>query len=142
MRPHALLVVVAGLLVAADAKDDTPKEVEKLTRTLNEAFVKQDADTIKRMITDDHTTILGNGVRLTRAEQLKSLADLKLATYTMEEAKVTQPLKDVAVLTYKGMQKGSYKGKDFSRTIAVTSVWVRQDGKWLEAAYQETPIEK
>ena len=85
------LLFVAGLLVAADSPKEDAKAVEQLLRTLNDAYLKKDIDSMKRLMSDDHVAIVASGQRETKVEHLKSLADLKLTEYTMEEVKVTMP---------------------------------------------------
>jgi hypothetical protein len=37
--------------------------------------------------------------------------------------------------------KGTFKGRDIPRNSFASAVWVKTDGRWLEAFYQETPLE-
>jgi uncharacterized protein (TIGR02246 family) len=144
MKTKMLIIVTAGLLVAADApKDDAAvKEVEKAITVLNEAFTKNDADAIQRLMTEDHVAITPYyGGIASRAEQLKSLPEFKVAEYKASGLKVTLVSKDVALVTYALRQKGSYKGKALAAKSYAAAVWVRRDGHWREASYQETPVD-
>jgi uncharacterized protein (TIGR02246 family) len=136
------LVFVAGLLVAGDSPKEDAKAVEQLLRTLNDAYFKKDVDTMKRLMSDDHVAIVASGQRESKEEHLKSLADLKLTEYTMEDVKVTMPSKDVAIITYRANVKGSFKGKELPPKITASSVWANRNGKWQEVLYQETAVEK
>ena len=40
-----------------------------------------------------------------------------------------------------GTMKGTFKGRDVPRSSIASAVWVKTDGRWLEAYYQETPLE-
>src|SRR5262245_3026793 len=96
MCKRAILFLAAGPLLLGNGrvcaqdppKDDAAaKEVVKLARTLSQAFVKGDADTIKRLLADDQIAILGYGPPETKAEQLKKLVDLKFEKASMQDVK-------------------------------------------------------
>lgn len=140
MKGKLLLAVTAALLLGADAKDDAAKDVQKALEALNDAFSKQDEATIKKLTTDDHTAFTPYGGKQTRAEQIKTLPDLKITEYKATDARVTMLSKDVAAVTYVLAQKGTFKGTELHPRNYATSVWVKRDGKWLEALYQETAI--
>lgn len=143
MTRPALLFLVAALFtssvsVAADADDG--KAVEQLQRALNNAYLKQDVEAIKRLTGEDLIVVTGQGVRETRAEQLKGLADLKLTEYLTEDVQVALPAKDTAVVTFRSTLKGAVKGKPLDVRQAGAAVWVRRGGAWVEVFYQGTPL--
>jgi hypothetical protein len=47
----------------------------------------------------------------------------------------------VAILSYTATQDAICDGTKMPAKIYSSSVYVRKDGKWLSAAYQETPAE-
>jgi hypothetical protein len=109
---------------------------------LNEAYLKKDVDTIKRLTGEDLIVVTSSGQRQTRDEELKSLPDLKLGAYTTEDVRVTTPTKDAAIATFTASVKGSFKGNELPAKMAVVTVWAKRDGKWLEVFYQGTPLDK
>jgi hypothetical protein len=46
---------------------------------------------------------------------------------------------DVAQIIYRATIKGTYAGKAVPSPVYASEVWVKRDGKWLQASYQETP---
>jgi ketosteroid isomerase-like protein len=143
VKTKMLIVLTASLLIGAGAGQDgaAVKEVEQAIRTLNEAFVKKDADTIRRLMADEHLAITAYyGGAQTKAEQLKNLPDYQVTEYTSGKTTVTLLSKDVALVSYPLTQKGTLKGKPLSQKNYAAAVWVNRDGKWLEASYQETPL--
>lgn len=143
-RILSLLTTVGFLLLATNARgaDATIKEVEKAIGTLNEAFHKQDAKTVKRLMTEDHVAVTAYyGGAVTGAEQLATLPDLKLSEYKATGTKVTVLGKDTALVTYELALKGTFKGKEVPRRNYASAVWVKRDGAWREAFYQETPLD-
>jgi len=143
MKWKVLMALVAGAMIAAGAGDDdgATKQIQQAMQSLNEAFAKGDAATIRRLTADEHVAITPYyGGPLPKAEQLKNLGDLKVPDYKAGEIKVTLLTKDAALVTYPLTQKGTHKGKPVAARNYVSAVWVNRDGKWLEASYQETPL--
>ena len=143
MRSKLLIALAAVLLIGAEGGKTSPavKDIEEANRTLNEAFTKRDAEAIRRLMTEEHVAITSYyGGRQTTAEQLKSLPDLQLTEYAVGEVTVNLLTADVALVTFPLMQKGKFKQIPLAPRNFVSSVWVKRNGKWLEASYQETPL--
>lgn len=143
MNAKMLIVLMAGLLIGAGAGQEGAaiKEVEQAIGTLNEAFVKKDSDAIRRLMADEHLAITAYyGGAQTKAEQLKNLPEYKVTEYAAGKTTVTLLSNDVALVSYPLTQKGTFKGKPLSQKNYAAAVWVKRDGKWLEASYQETPL--
>jgi len=142
MKRLVLLILLSGGLVSAvlaDAADDV-KAVEQLQRTLNAAYLKQDAEAIKKLTGEDLVVVSSKGTRETRAEQLKRLPDLKFTAYVTEDVQVHLPAKDTAVVTFRTAVQGTFQGKPLNPRSAVVAVWVRRGGAWVEVFYQGTPL--
>jgi uncharacterized protein (TIGR02246 family) len=139
MGLQALMIAAVAVLPSADAGGDVAKEVEGAVRAVQAAFNKGDARTLKRLMTEDHLTILTYARFSTAAGQLKVLSAWKLSEYKMSGLEVRALTKDVALASYRATIKGTYKGKDVPSPVRVVQVWVKRDGRWLEASYQETP---
>ena len=108
-----------------------------------EAFKRKDAAALKSLLAEDAYEIDDEGELSTKAHQISSLADLTITEYMMEDIKVVPINKDAAIVRYKVMAKGSYKGKEFDPNWSFASaVWVNRGGKWQNLLYQETPIKK
>lgn len=135
-----IMLLTAGMLLAANPASDSPvvQAVKKEINALNEAFKKQDAATIKRLMADDHICIACyHGVQ-TKAEQLKHLGDYKLTEYQPGEMKVIVVGPDTAIVTYAVKLKGTYKGTPLPPKNFVVAVWVKRGDQWQEVSYQET----
>jgi ketosteroid isomerase-like protein len=144
MTSKVLLILSAGLFIGADAGKDegAVKEIQQAMQNLNEAFAKGDAAAIRRLVADEHVAITPYyGGPIPKAEQLKGLGALKVPDYKAGEIKVTLLTKDAALVTFAMTQTGTYKGKPVAPRNYVSAVWVNRDGKWLEASYQETPLD-
>jgi len=121
---------------------DTAEEVERSAQAIQTAFNKDDVDSLKQLMTEDHMTTVTYAGFSSAADQLKVLSDWKFSEYKIDELKVKTLAKDVALVSYQATIKGTYQGKAVSSPVQVAQVWVRRDGKWLQAAYQETPLGK
>jgi ketosteroid isomerase-like protein/outer membrane protein assembly factor BamB len=136
---NATLLALAALSLGAG--DPAVREVEKALANLNEAFAKQDAAAIKRLTTADHVAVTGYyGGPQTRAEQLKSLKHHKLTEYAPGKVTVKLLGKDTALVTYPLTLKGTFRGKAVPVRNFASAVWIRREGQWREAFYQETPL--
>ncbi len=142
MMLRMLVVLSAGLLLAADTPPDaaTIKEVQQALDALNDAFTKQDLVKIKALTTEDQVAITPYFGHVSRAEHLKLIPELKYAEYKAGNMAFRALSKDVVLVNYSLTQKGTFKGNLIPTKNYVTSTWVRRDGKWLEAAYQETAL--
>ena len=147
MRKSAMAFLAVGFVLVASggpsageyAQDNTAAtEVVKLARTLGQAFIKHDVETIKRLLADDQIAILGYGRPETRADQLEKLADLKFESASMADIKPVGISNDVVAVSFKLVRKGTYKGKPLTPEVYVLAVWANRNGKWQQVTYQET----
>jgi hypothetical protein len=58
----------------------------------------------------------------------------------ISDLKVIIVSKDTALVTFRAALKGAYRGKPVTSTVLARQAWIRRDGKWMEASYQETPV--
>ena len=109
-------------------------------RTIKTVFGCGDVETLKRLMTEDHMATLSYARFSNRADQLKVLGEFKISAYEIEGLKVKALTGSAALASFQANIKGSYKGKEVPSPVQVMEVWIRRDGKWLQASYQETPI--
>lgn len=141
---HILTAVVAScfcVAMFAQAGEPAAQEIQKAINTLNEAFEKRDTEALQRLMTPDHIAITPYyGGPKTGAEQIKSLDDLRLSEYGSDKMKFTPLDKNTVLITYPLTQKGTFRGKAIAPRSFASAVWVRRDGAWREAFYQETAL--
>jgi ketosteroid isomerase-like protein len=138
---HTLLMVAAVTPPTADARGDVAAEVERAVMAVQSAFNKGDADAVRKLLTEDHVALLSYAHFSNAADQLKVLSDFQFSEYKIDDLKVKPLTGDVAQVTYRATIKGTYAGTAVPSPVDVGQVWVKRDGKWLQASYQETPRE-
>ncbi|MGE3807117.1 MAG: nuclear transport factor 2 family protein [Gemmataceae bacterium] len=133
------LVLSAALMAAADA-DDLKAELTEAIDKLQVAYNKADVEYIRNNTVKDHVAITTYLQMFDKASQLKDEANLKVKSYKLTGLKVIPLDKDTALASYQAELDGTYKGKKIPARVHVLAVWIKKDGKWLEASYQETPL--
>jgi uncharacterized protein (TIGR02246 family) len=141
MNATILLAGASALLLEADALTDDAREVEQSLRTLNAAVARGDAAVMRRLFADDHVSITPYYGMVDREAQLKNVAGWKIAEYKESDWKVTLLGKDTARVTYLFTVEGTYKEEKLPAKSRVVSTWVQRNGSWLEASYQERPMD-
>jgi hypothetical protein len=134
------VLVLAASAPAAEKEAETLRGLEAAVKALDAAFVKRDEAAIKGLVTADHiatTTYYGT---LDLDGQLKALPDTEVTDYKQSDMKLKSLTPDVALVTYRVALAGKFKGKALPTRVLVTGVWVKREGKWREASYQETAI--
>lgn len=137
-RLLSLPMLFSLFAAVAQAQEAANKELLDAFEKLNAAFVAKDAKTISRYMADDHVAIISAGVRRTKSDDEKKLADYNMNSYKAEDVKVTMLGKDAALITYRAIIKGTFKGKPYSEKNYATATWVYRNGQWREFYYQET----
>jgi ketosteroid isomerase-like protein len=136
------LMLAAALVRAGGQNEEASKEVRAALLRLNEAFVKQDAELIGSLMTDDHVAILSVGVRHTKEEALRSLGDFKFTMYATEDLQITLLGNNAALATFRAKIEGTFRGNPYAQDNFASAIWVRQGNRWLERYYQETAARK
>jgi Domain of unknown function (DUF4440) len=139
-----LALLVVGALHASGASADDAAltaEIRARVNELNQAFADRDTAKIETMITADQIAVIPvYGKPTTFAERLPTLDKYNVVKSAFTPAKVTVLGPAAVLVTYENSNQGSYAGKPLSPRVFVSQIWVKQDGKWRQQLYQETPI--
>ena len=103
-----------------------------------EAYKSRNVAAIKALTGEDYVAYTQAGPSNLQ-QDIATIEKLKIESYTIDDAKVMKPTKDVAILRYKCDLKGSMDGKQF-RPVYATEVWVNRGGKWQIVSYSETLV--
>jgi len=124
---------------AVGSSNDVARDVERSVHAIQSAFNGGDVATLEALMTEDHVTVLTYAEFSNAASQLKVLSEFRFSDYAIDGLGVKALGQDAAVVTYRATIRGTYKGKAVPSPVNVTQVWVKRDGKWIQAVYVETP---
>lgn len=132
---------------ASPAVTDNEAPIYRGPLRITEAWAGNDADAFADAFTEDGAMILPNDVYLTSREQIRAFMTAAFSGPYRGTRVFGEPLKvrrlsdTVVVLTTRGgvLQPGEETVSD-DGAIRATWVLTKQDGDWLIASYQNTPI--
>ena len=137
-----VFVLAAGLAGANAGEPATVAAINAASAALDDAFERQSAEDIKRMMTADHIAVTPYyETPQTAAAQIASLPELKYKQTNTGEVKVVVLGPDAGMRTFTARLDGTYKGKTIPPDVFVTSIMVREDGQWREKFYQVTALQ-
>ena len=104
-----------------------------------EVIKKKDWKAYDRLLTPDFVWIDDGGIIAGRAAAVKYFTGFDLASYTMEEVKVTAFASGVAFVTYKVTEEGRFQGEPIpAKPSYIGSGYVKHGGKWVNFFTQST----
>jgi len=119
-------------------------EEEAVHKTIDEivaAIGRNDADGFDRLSTPDYTFVNPAGKVWNKKQYLELIRSgtLKVESYTRDEESI-RLYGNTAVVIYRSTPKGTFKDQELINQRRVTTIVVKQDGRWLTAGRQSTPI--
>lgn len=142
MKPFLLIVAALLLSVLAFSQTDSvADQVRALDKQQRESALRGESSFEELHTTNEYISINPAGVLSTREQALARLksSDVKLQSIDVdqEEAHVYG---DTVVITGRDHVRGTYKGQVFDQTSRYARVWIKQNGAWKLALFQETPL--
>ena len=135
-------VLAAGIASVNAGEPATVAAINAASAALDDAFERQSAEDIKRMMTADHLAVTPYyETPQTAAQQIATLPELKYKQTNTGEVKVVVLGPDAGMRTFTARLDGTYKGKTIPPDVFVTSIMVREDGQWREKFYQVTALQ-
>lgn len=136
----AVLFTLAGTRASAQtANPALEKELIALEKQSWEAWKNRDGDFFDTFLSDDHVEIHPGGVAgkagVVASVRTKSCV---VNTYSLDGFKLTQFSPDAAMLTYYADQNTLCNGVAVPTPVWTGSLFIKRDGRWLNAAYQHT----
>jgi len=142
---HAFAAALVGLAFTVPAMaGDLADELVAIDKALWSAWGVGDAGPFKEHLTDDHVqAVAGAGVVSGKDRIVAGFSEetCDVQSFDFQDVHVRQITDDVAILSYVATQDASCGGEKLTPKVFATTVYVHRDGKWLSAAYQETPID-
>ena len=112
----------------------------RLERQAWEAAKAKDYGKYVRLLAEDFLDVEPVGV-ITKSEEENGIVRLTVEDYKWEGLRVVHLTPDVTLLVYKATQKANFSGQPVPTPTWVSSLWVKRNGKWLNALVQETKAE-
>jgi len=104
-----------------------------------EVTKRKDWKALDRLLSSDFVWVDDDGIILGRSDFVRYFANVDLTNYAMEDVKVTLFNAEVALVTYKVTEKGSFKGEQLpSKPYYVGSGYLKRTGKWVNIYTQTT----
>lgn len=135
---RVLLFAMAPLAKAADLR----AELMAFEKNLWTAWGKKDGEAFRKATTADAVDLAAGGARLVGRDAIVkegSTVPCEVRSFAHADAWARRRVADVVVLSYTATQDASCAGKKLPPKIYVTSIDVKQKGKWLLSQNQETP---
>jgi ketosteroid isomerase-like protein len=118
------------------------REVIKAEQRLAAAHLGLDLQTIDHLLHPDYAILQPGGRIEGKGETLASLRSgersWEVAQSDQLEVRLTG---QTAVVTGRWRGKGVNQGRPFDYADRFLSIWVREDGRWLNIAYSSSPIQ-
>lgn len=143
------LLLFAGMAVLAlgaangDGAGDLKDALVAKERQSWEAWKNRDGSFFAGFLSEDHVEVGFNG-RTNKASVVAGVSSpvCVVKSYAVDRFELTAFGPDAALLTYHAEQDTTCGGRPVPSPVWVSSLYVRRNGKWLNAAYQQTQTAK
>jgi hypothetical protein len=122
------------------SKDAVQQQLIAREKMSWELAIKRDIPSYKALHAPDFFTVGGNGVTDKERSEVSALdPNVSFDRCDLSEFRVDFVGMDAALVIYRVNAAGFDHGKKFDMDSYATSLWVWQDGTWLNVFYQATP---
>lgn len=117
------------------------EQFQALEDDFNEAWTSNNTERISTFISDDWFLLEPQFGIVSREKFLRVIENAELSHVSMKK-KVMQVklLGDVAIVTARGFNKGSFRGEVFDAELWVTNIYKRENRNWICIMTQEAPV--
>jgi hypothetical protein len=137
----AAVLLMLGCTAAVVAQAGSKAAIEKTLianeNKINEAVAKHYVKTFTDLVATDAISADGMGF-MKVADFVKSMNDVKVASWHIMDTQVHWVDDKTAVLTYSWMGSGTFKGEALPATTYSSTVWTERNGKWVAVFHQES----
>jgi hypothetical protein len=142
MKNRVIAAGIVALLAAAPAFAADSASVEATLIQMEKdswvAWQNHDGKFYEGFLSGDHTE-MGFGGPSTKADVIAGVkSGCTVKSYSVDKFKVTQFSDDTALVTYHAAQDTMCGTYPVPSPVWVSSLYVKRDGKWLNALYQQT----
>jgi Domain of unknown function (DUF4440) len=121
------------------SKNALKETLVKLEKQSWEAWKTRDGKFYEGFLSDDHVELGARGP-FGKSTVVKFVGSpvCEVKSYTVDHFELTNFDGDTALLTYHAAQETTCAGKVVPSPVWVSSLYVKRDGRWLSALYQQT----
>lgn len=137
-----LLLIPAITFIAGAQNIQT--ELVAIEKRLWTAYGAKDPAPFQQNVTADYMQVVIGMAPVTGRDAVAdavAAGGCDLTDFEFQDVVVRLLTPDIALLCYTATQKGSCGDMPLPPKVYVTSLYLRQAGRWMSASYQETPIE-
>jgi len=141
----ALILTILSLLVvplAWSQGGNAEQQIKELVDQHIAALMKEDTNSLEKLLADDCTIIRGDGSFSTKAQEIANVksGSLKTASTDIQDLKI-RVYGNTAVATMLVFFKGTTpSGSPVNSNVRNTRVWVKQQGNWKLVSFQATRV--
>jgi hypothetical protein len=135
----AVAIAPTPSVVAEQGSADLISDVIAREKSSWSAKQRADKATWASLLSDQYSQVNSNGFLVDRREAVRRFTEQSIEDYSLHDLRGKQIDPDVVVITYWVELKATYLGHVSQGAFAVSSVWFRRNGEWLNAHQQETP---
>jgi hypothetical protein len=130
-----------GTFAARAGDAETIAAINTAAAALDAAFEKDDVGAVKALMAPDHIAVAPyyDGPQ-TVADQAASLPDLQYGQTIVGDVSVALLRPDAALRSFTAELEGRFRGRPLPRRVFIGSIWVKQNGAWVEKFYQVTAL--
>ncbi|MFN7947453.1 MAG: nuclear transport factor 2 family protein [Blastocatellia bacterium] len=116
------------------------KTVIDLEKKSWELYRSRNAEAVRKLNAPGYRAIYQGEIKDGEVD-IQGMTDYDIKSQTFSDMKVTFPVRDTAILTYKYTQTAAYKGKDNSGSYVAAAAWVNINGEWKQSFYTDAKAE-
>jgi hypothetical protein len=124
----------------AEPRGELQQQIIAKEKSSWDLAIKRDADAYRALHASNFFTVSSNGVTDRSQSETSALdAGVHFDQYDLSDFIVNFTGNHAALVTYRVKARGSDHGSKFVMDSYATSLWVKQNGQWLNVFYQATP---
>lgn len=125
------------------SEDQLKAHFQEIEDNFNAAVILNNVEEIKKCITDDWVLVDSQGGIIPQ-ETFFSVIEQGLLSHTTMTKEIlrVKVYGDIAVVTGRGQNTGTWKGQPLEADEWVTDVYKKENGKWLCVLTHLTPVKK
>ena len=128
---------------AANLDPELEKAIMKVANDMSAALTRPDLDAAAKMLADSYYAVTPDGGVVGKTQFLADLKSgkFRLETNKLDDMKVHAAAGDIAIVTYRSTDKGTFDGHDISGQYRWLDVLAKRGGTWQFIVSQGTKLE-